>query len=413
MSDFQQARSISTLHRLGRLDLDRLEEELVKLTRHRPIALVLPCLFQELQGDAIHGIVSELAKVRYLEQIVVSMDRMDNDEFLQAAEFFSVLPQDLTILWHDGPRLKTLVEELETRGLPVGEQGKGRGSWFSFGYVLASGKAQAIALHDCDILSYQRSLLARLCYPIANHNMGYEYCKGYYARYGEQLYGRVTRLFFTPLIRALIRLAGNHPILEYLDSFRYPLAGEFAMTVDLARSNRIPANWGLEVGMLTEVYRHASLKHVCQVDLISNYEHKHQELSPRDPSKGLMKMAVDIADSVLRTLATEGVIMGEGFFQTLTTVYERSAEDAIKFYNDDALINQMEFDRHAEAQAVETFRKALQIAARNFLEDPHGAVLIPNWSRVVDAIPDFLNRLVEAADEDNRIIRAEAGIAAQ
>ena len=72
------------------------------------------------------------------------------------------------------------------------------------------------------------------------------------------------------------------------------------------------------------------------MDLISNYEHKHQHLSSRDPSKGLMKMAVDIADSVLRTLATEGVIMGEGFFQTLTTVYERSAEDAIKFYNDDA-----------------------------------------------------------------------------
>jgi glucosyl-3-phosphoglycerate synthase len=185
------------------------------------------------------------------------------------------------------------------------------------------------------------------------------------------------------------------------------------MTVELARSNRIPANWGLEVGMLTEVYRHASLKHICQVDLISNYEHKHQTLSPRDPSKGLMKMAVDIADSVLRTLATEGVIMGEGFFQTLTTVYERSAEDAIKLYNDDALINQMEFDRHGEAQAVETFRRALQIAAQNFLEDPHGAILIPNWSRVVDAIPDFPDRFVASVDEDNRLIRAETGLETQ
>ena len=272
MSDFQQARGISTLHRLGSLNLERLENELVRLTRNRPIALVLPCLYQELQGEAIHGIVSELAEVKYVNQFVVSMDRMNRDEFLRAAEFFSVLPQELTILWHDGPRLKALVQELESTGLSVGEQGKGRGSWLSFGYVLASGKSQAIALHDCDILSYQRSLLARLCYPIANHNMGYEFCKGYYARYGEQLYGRVTRLYFTPLIRALIKVIGHHPILEYLDSFRYPLSGEFAMTVDLARSNRIPANWGLEVGMLTEVYRHASLKHVCQVDLISNYE---------------------------------------------------------------------------------------------------------------------------------------------
>jgi len=409
MSDFQQARSISTLHRLGELDLERLEDELVKHTRRRPIALVLPSLYSELQGEALRRIVGELAKVRYLRQIVVSMDRMNREEFLRAAEFFSVLPQELSILWHDGPRLTELVQELESKGLAVGEQGKGRGSWLAFGYVLASGQAKAIALHDCDILSYERSLLARLCYPIANSNMGYEYCKGYYARYGEQLYGRVTRLYFTPLLRALIKLIGNHPILEYLDSFRYPLSGEFAMTVDLARSNRIPANWGLEVGMLTEVFRHAALRHVCQVDLIANYQHKHQNLSPQDPNKGLMKMAVDIADSLLRTLATEGVIMGEGFFQTLTTVYERSAEDAIKFYNDDALINQMDFDRHGEAQAVETFRKALQIAARNFLEDPHGAVLIPNWSRVVDAIPDFLDRLIASVDEDNRVIREEVG----
>jgi glucosyl-3-phosphoglycerate synthase len=410
MSDFQQARSISTLHRLGSLDLERLEDELVKHTRRRPIALILPSLYQELQGEAIQGIVAELSKVRYLTQIVVSMDNMNREEFLRAAKFFSVLPQDLSILWHDGPRLMSLVQELESKGMPVGEQGKGRGSWFAFGYVLATGHAKVIALHDCDILSYDRSLLARLCYPIANSNMAYEYCKGYYARYGKQLYGRVTRLYFTPLIRALLKLVGNHPILEYLDSFRYPLSGEFAMSVDLARSNRIPANWGLEVGMLTEVYRHASLRHVCQVDLISNYEHKHQELSPRDPSKGLMKMAVDIADSVLRTLATEGVIMGEGFFQTLTTVYERSAEDAIKLYNDDALINQIEFDRHGETQAVETFRKALQIAAQNFLEDSHGAVLIPNWSRVVDAIPDFLDRLAANVDEDNSMIREEIGL---
>jgi glucosyl-3-phosphoglycerate synthase len=412
MSDFQQARSITTLHRLGQASLERMEDDLFRYVRRRPLALVLPCLYSELEGEAIPVIVEELLKVRYIDQIVLSMDRMTAEQFQEAARFFSSLPQDFRILWHDGPRMRALVQELEQSELAVGEQGKGRGSWFAFGYVIAVGRARAIALHDCDILTYDRSLLARLCYPVANGHMGYEFCKGYYARYRDQLYGRVTRLFVTPLIRALIKLVGGHPILDYLDSFRYPLSGEFAMTVDLAQTNRIPSNWGLEIGMLTEVYRNASLKRVCQVDLAENYDHKHRPLSPRDPGKGLMKMSVDIADSILRTLATEGVQMGEAFFRTLSTVYQRSAEDTIKSYSDDALINQLKFDRHGENQAVETFRKALWVASQNYLEDPQGMVLIPSWSRVSAAIPDFLERLVQSVDLDNEEIRgglAEGG----
>jgi glucosyl-3-phosphoglycerate synthase len=355
--------------------------------------------------------VGQLKEVEYIEQVVVTMDQMNEEQFRHATEFFSVLPQDPRILWHDGPRMRKLVSELEENGLAIGEQGKGRGTWFAFGYVLATNRAKAIALHDCDILNYDRTLLARLCYPVANGNLGYEYCKGYYARYGKQLYGRVTRLFVTPLIRALMKLVGSHPILSYLDSFRYPLAGEFAISVDLAQSNRIPANWGLDIGMLTEVYRNASLKRVCQVDLVENYEHKHRPLSPHDPTKGLMKMSVDIADSILRTLGSEGVEMSQAFFRTLTTVYERSAEDSIRSYSDDAAINQLKFDRHGEALAVETFRKALQVAAQNFLEDPHGVVLIPNWNRVAAAIPDFLDSFSNVVEADHQ--SAREGVSAQ
>lgn len=407
MSDFKQAGLVSTLHRLGEVDLEHLESQLSKFTRNRPIALVLPCLFSELQGEAIHIIVEELKKVRYIQQIVLSMDRMNEEEFHHAADFFSVLPQQVRILWHDGPRLKSLVEELENAELSPGEQGKGRGSWFAFGYVLARKQARAIALHDCDIVSYHRKLLARLCYPVVNSSLGYEFCKGYYARYGDRLYGRVTRLFFTPLLQALIKLVGHHSLLTYLDGFRYPLAGEFAITTDLAQVNRIPADWGLEVGMLCEVYRNCSLKRVCQVDLIDNYEHKHQELSPQDPTKGLMKMALDIGDSLFRTLAAEGVVMSDSFFRTLSTAYQRVAEDMIRRYSDDASINGLHFDRHAEGLAVETFRKSLEKAGSSFVNDPHGALLIPNWNRVIAAMPDFLDRLHEAVEEDNRYVFQE------
>ena len=407
MSDFHQAGLISTLHRLGKVDLERLEGELLRHVVNRPIALVLPCLYSELEGRAVHIIVEELKKVEYLDQIVLSMDQMDLDEFRHAASFFAPLPQRLRILWHDGPHMQELMQELEDNDLAVGEQGKGRGSWLAFGYVLATKRAAVVALHDCDIVSYSRELLARLCYPIAKTSMGYEFCKGYYARYGRRLYGRVTRLFLTPLLRALTQLTQNVRILEYLESFRYPLAGEFAITTDLIRVNRIPADWGLEIGTLCEVYRNCSLKRICQVDLIENYQHKHQELSPQDPTQGLMKMAADIAETLFRTLATEGVIMSEGFFRSLSTAYQRCAEDVIRRYNDDAAINGLELDRHSENLAVTTFRKALGMASKNFLLDADGALLIPNWNRVISAIPDFLDRLYEAVEKDNRMILQE------
>jgi glucosyl-3-phosphoglycerate synthase len=147
--------------------------------------------------------VEELKKVEYIDQIVLSMDRMNLDEFKSTASFFSQLPQHLRILWHDGPEMQRLISELDDNELSIGERGKGRGSWLAFGYVLATQRAAVIALHDCDIVSYNRELLARLCYPIANKSLGYEFCKGYYARYGRRLYGRVTRLFVTPLLEAV------------------------------------------------------------------------------------------------------------------------------------------------------------------------------------------------------------------
>lgn len=405
MSDFHQTGVVTTLHRLGGVDIDVLERGLERYSRSRPVSLVLPCLYSELERDAIHIIVAELKKVRYIDQIVLSMDRMNEEQFRHAAEFFSALPQRLRILWHDGPRLQSLIKELEANELNIGPQGKGRGSWLACGYVLAYGQSKVIALHDCDILSYTRELLARLCYPAVHPNLGYEFVKGYYSRYGDRLFGRVTRLFVTPLIRALKKMTRYQiPLLAYLDSFRYPLAGEFAITTDLARVNRIPADWGLEIGTLCEVYRNCALKRVCQVDLIENYEHKHQPLSPEDPHQGLMKMALDIAESLLRTLATEGVMMTSGFLRTLAICYQRHAEDVIKRYNDDALINGLDFDRHAENLAVETFQRSLELAAHRFLKNSEGTPLIPNWTRVASALPDFLERLEEAVELDNEMV---------
>jgi glucosyl-3-phosphoglycerate synthase len=231
--------------------------------------------------------------------------------------------------------------------------------------------------------------------------MGYEFCKGYYPRITDRLHGRVTRLFLTPLLRTLQTMIGFHPFLVYLDSFRYPLAGEFSMIADLAGVNRIPGDWGLEVGVLAEIYRNTSVKRVCQVDLCENYEHKHQPLSPDDPQQGLMKMSIDITKSLLRNLATEGLVFDTAFFNTLRTAYLRAAQDAIKKFEDDAIINGLIFDRHEERIAVEAFTRGIKMAVEEFLQDPLGIPLITNWNRVVSAIPNFFQMLEDAVDVDN------------
>jgi glucosyl-3-phosphoglycerate synthase len=401
MADFHQTGVISTLHRLGRVDLDRLETELEAFSLQMPIALVLPCLYSELQGPALKEIVKQLQSVKYLREIVVSLGRAGREEFDHARQFFKDLYCEHRIIWIDGERIQKLLALLTQNELDIGSEGKGRAAWLAYGFVLARRRSKVIALHDCDIVTYTRDFVARLCYPVVNPNMGYEFCKGYYPRITDRLHGRVTRLFVTPLIRTLKTMLGFHPFLNYLDSFRYPLAGEFSMLTDLARVNRIPGDWGLEIGVLAEIYRNVSVKRVCQVDLSDNYEHKHQPLSSEDPNTGLMKMAIDIAKSLLRNLATEGLVFDTAFFNTLRTSYQRAAQDTIKKYEDDAIINGLVFDRHAERLAVEVFTRAIKIAADEFVQDPLGIPLITNWNRVLSAVPKFFEMLDNAVEVDN------------
>ncbi len=402
MSDFYQTGIVSTLHRLGKDNLEEIETRLVRYALERPIALVLPSLYSELSGEALTRIVEELKQVGYIREIVVTLGPASEKEFENAKQFFSVLPQKTSIIWNSGKEMKTIYRAIEAEDLPTGLEGKGRSVWMACGYVLARRQFNAIALHDCDILTYSRDMLARLCYPVTNPSLDYDFCKGYYSRVTNKLRGRVTRLLVTPLIRALEKIIGYHPLLVFFDSFRYILAGEFSMDLNLARINKIPGDWGLEVGTLAEVYKNTSINRVCQVDIAENYEHKHQELSPEDASKGLNKMCVDICQSIFRTLASEGIIFSDGLFKTLFATYTRTAQDMLKRYEDDASINGLYFDRHEESLSVETFTHGIKKAAEVITRDPLGVPLISSWDRVTAALPDILDRIREAVEKDNR-----------
>jgi glucosyl-3-phosphoglycerate synthase len=402
MTDFYQTGVIATFHKFGKPDLEKLESELSWYSQERPIALILPSLYSELEGDALKGIIRELKEVKYLREVVVTLGPCTEKEFSHAREFFLVLPQKTRLIWNNGERLTVIYETIKSTGLPLGEPGKGLSAWMAYGYVLAQKDIRVIALHDCDILTYSREMLARLCYPVTSPNLDYEFCKGYYSRVTDKMHGRVTRLFVAPLLRSLKKILGHLPLLEFLDSFRYPLAGEFSMDVDLARVNKIPGDWGLEIGVLAEVYRNCAVRRVCQVDIADTYEHKHQALSHDDPSKGLLKMCIDISKSLFRTLASEGVVFSDGLFKTLISTYVRTAQDMLKRYEDDAAINGLQFDRHEESLAVEAFTGGIKSAADTIMTDPLGVPLIASWDRVTSALPDILNMIDKAVEEDNK-----------
>jgi len=204
MGDFYQNGIITTLHNLSQRPVEALEQELLGFSRRRPLGLILPSLYSELEGVALPRIVDELAHVPYLGEIVIGLDRADREQYAQAVRFFSRLPQRHRILWNDGPRLQQLDAQLDALDLAPRELGKGRNVWYCMGYTLASGRTESVALHDCDIVTYDRSLLARLIYPVAHPRFNYEFCKGFYARVADgKINGRVSRLLVTPLLRTV------------------------------------------------------------------------------------------------------------------------------------------------------------------------------------------------------------------
>ncbi len=268
-----------------------------------------------------------MSQLPYLDAVVISLDRADEAGYRKSLEYFRRMKRRTVVLWNDGPGVTALLSRLAENDLRLGERGKGRACWMAFGYLLAAGH-EHVALQDADVLDYDRAALSRLLYPLVNPILNFDFCKGYYARFTDRLNGRVVRLFVWPLLSALSALLGSHPYLEFLSAFRYPLAGEFALSADLLRQVRVPADWGLEIGVLSEVFRHLSPRRVCQVDLTDRYDHKHQALSPDDASTGLNRMAGDIAKHLLRTLAAADVVLSEGALKSLLASYQRRAEDA-------------------------------------------------------------------------------------
>ncbi len=401
MADFHQNGNITTLHDLRYRSAETLSHEVAVLAASRKVTLILPCLYSELEGPALSGILDELQKVTYLHRIIIGLDAADEQQYRHARAFFSRLPQDHVVIWNDGPRLTQLQDYLDGLGLAPKERGKGKNVWSCIGYMLACADSSVMAIHDCDILTYKRSMLDRLIYPVVNPAFPYQMAKGFYPRIGDgKLNGRVTRLLVSPLLIALKRVIGDRDYIDYLRSFRYPLSGEFAIRTPTLADLRIPSDWGLEIGVLSEAWRNLAPKSVCQVEIADNYDHKHQVLSPDDAKRGLSRMSIDICKALFRKLAADGTVFTPNTFRTLKATYYRSALDLLEGYYNDAKMNGLQLDRHSEEISIELFAENIIVAGQAFLDNPNETPFIPTWNRVHAADPELLANMHKAVAED-------------
>ena len=403
MGDFFQNGVITTLPRLGKADLSYLESELLQLSKRRNMVLLLPALYSEFETPAMHKIIEELKEVKYLYKIVLGLDQANKEQYEEVKKIMSSLPTQVKVIWNDGKRMQNLIKKMKEAGFnSVVHKGKGLNVWLMLGYILSDRDAYAIALHDCDIVNYSREVVARLLHPVVHPALDFEFNKGYYSRVTDKLHGRATRLFYTPLIRSLQKIFGNSKYLEYMDSFRYALSGEFAFIRSLARGIRISPTWGLEVSTLSEVYHNTSFKRICQSEIMDTYEHKHQNIGNNAMQNGVMKMANDISQTIFRVMAQEGVIFSEDIFKTLLATYFQESRYAISKSNALSIINGLQYSRQKEIEAVTAFNEALKTAADKFREDPLGVPSLSAWISVRSVLPEISNEFIEAVELDNR-----------
>ncbi len=390
---------ITTIHDFG-CDLELLEARLTQLSETVPTAILIPALYEELERPALTTIRDQLAQCQFVNNVVVALYAQTQEQYARAVAFFSVLPQPTFVIWENGSRVTQLLENLRHKGLNLlNFKGKGQAVWLGLG--IASLEAEAIALHDADIITYDKSYPLKLLFPLVEKDLGIAFNKAYYARIGsepQRLHGRVMRLFVVPLLSALTDLLGYQNYLRYLSAFRYPLSGEFALSNDLALNTRIPGNWGLEIGLLGEVYRNVAEKRIAQIDL-GLFDHKHQPIG-KSTSEGLQKMCRDIFCSVLRTLTeTERVVITMEHIHALRVKFRREAQDFSRQYFVDARFNNLKYDRHQEEAIVEVFEQVLAEAGELFFENPAGAQ-IPDWTRALAAMPALREQLREATKRD-------------
>ncbi len=312
-------RKIANIHDFY-LDFEIMSNQLSSLKSKMPSGLIIPIFENDIRSPGLIKIVHEINQCDYLSKVFIALSAKTASDYEEALRLSRSFKVPCEVVWCNKPEVITVLEELKRKGLDVTQMsGKGKDVWMTIG--IASLELFAFAVHDADIVSYTKMLPTKMLYPIIEPKLDFFFCKGYYARINadnKKLYGRIHRLFINPLLEVLQEKLRYSRFLTYLQSFSYPLAGEISVYSDLATHLRVPCDWGLELGLLSEVYRNASYGRVCQIDL-GFYDHRHKKIE----ADSLLKTAEDSFITLLRTLTeTENIDVSEPFLTSLQVAYQ-------------------------------------------------------------------------------------------
>ena len=404
MADFYQHARVPTLHHLAHADSSARESEMLDWARDKPVALLLPALYAECERPALPRILEEVAQAGHISEVILSMNGMDAAEHERALMLIrkNLRGKSAHVLWNDGPQLTQVYQRMDQAGLAGPHAGKGSNIWMGIAYLHARGFKGVIVSHDTDILNYSRDLLWRLCYPLLNPRMGYRFAKGYYSRVSDRLYGRVTRLLIFPLIQACRDVLGSKPMLEYLDSFRYPLSGEFAADMQALEDFCLPGGWGLEIAILCEAFRHLPCEKQCQVDLGFHFEHRHRSLAHDQigvNEPGLISAAADVARCLAYQVLREAEPRSaESLMRLIIERYRPRATEWLQRYEHVALLNGLNHDVGEESAAVTAFGQALDRLLHSMGQDTlHVPALRDTPARTLAKIPGLAAEIVASA----------------
>ena len=388
-------RKIATIHDFN-LDNEMMANRLMELKNQYPAGLIIPILSSDIQNIGLPKMIQEINQCEYLKKVIIALSTNNPKEYDQAMQLSKDFKVPCEVAWCNKPEVTQILEELKHKGLDVTSlSGKGKDVWIATG--IASLDLFAFALHDSDIVTYNKTIPTKLLYPIIEPKLDFFISKGYYARIDQtnhKLYGRLNRLFIGPLLEVLQEKLQYSKFLTYLQSFSYPLAGEIAVYSDLATHLRIPNDWGLEIGLLAELYRNAAYRRICEVDL-GIYDHRHKTVR----NDSLLKTAEDSFVTLLRTLTeTENIEVSDPFLISLQVAYRRLSQDKIRQYHAEAICNNFDYNRHEEEVDVDLLCNVILTGGRKYLENPIKAQL-PDWLRTISAMPNIRERLRDEAIE--------------
>jgi len=237
------------------------------------ISLALPALNEEeTVGKIIRTLKKELMEKYPLLDEIVLIDSNSTDRTRQIAKGLGI-----PVYIH-----QRLLPELGSRA------GKGEALWKS----LLVTKGDIIAWIDTDIVNIHPRFVYGILGPLLlNRNI--QFVKGFYRRplkVGDKIQagggGRVTELTARPLLNLFY---------PELSGVVQPLSGEYAGRREALEKVPFASGYGVEIGLLIDIFERYGLRAIAQVDLLERIHHS-QEL------EALSKMSFAIIQTVLRKL---------------------------------------------------------------------------------------------------------------